>query len=175
MGSVLSDHGITVDLPQGWEGRIMLRQGPQAPTAALREPGSTAGQAAGGLRGWPGEQPNPVVHLANFALPADRGDFGSGAVDLMGFNNLLVVLFEHGSVAVGKALFAKPRPTVLRADHFSPNALQRVLPGQGGFQHFFTENGRAFCLYVVLGSMRNATTLTGMATQTLRATSIARR
>jgi hypothetical protein len=26
------------------------------------------------------------------------------------------------------------------------------MPGQSGLQRFFTHNGRAFCLYVVLGS-----------------------
>jgi hypothetical protein len=30
--------------------------------------------------------------------------------------------------------------------------MQRPLPGQSGAQFFFTEAGRAFCLYVVLGS-----------------------
>jgi hypothetical protein len=46
-----------------------------------------------------------------------------------------------------------PRPA---AGEFGPNALQRRLPGQGGVQRFFTEHGRPFCLYVVLGSMRDA-------------------
>jgi hypothetical protein len=46
-----------------------------------------------------------------------------------------------------------PRPEL--AD-FAPNALQRRLPGQLGVQRFFTSNGRAFCLYVVLGSARFA-------------------
>jgi hypothetical protein len=173
MGSVLSDQGITVDLPEGWEGRIMVRQAPPPSTADLRAPGTTGPVA--GQRGWAGELPRPIAHLANFALPADRGDFGSGAVDLMGFDNLLVVLFEHGPEAVGTALFDQARPAELHADQFDRNALQRAIPGQAGFQHFFTEQRRAFCLYVVLGSQRNATALAALATQTLRATSIAAR
>jgi hypothetical protein len=47
-----------------------------------------------------------------------------------------------------------PRP---RVGDFAPNALQRVLPGLLGGQWFFTEHGRAFCLYVVLGSREHAT------------------
>ncbi len=35
---------------------------------------------------------------------------------------------------------------------FHPNQLQRILPGQAGLQVFFTFQGRAFCLYVVIGS-----------------------
>jgi hypothetical protein len=42
---------------------------------------------------------------------------------------------------------------------FAPNALQRRLPGQLGCQRFFTDRGRPFCLYVVLGSRGQAATL----------------
>ena len=170
MGTVLSDHGITVDLPAGWEGRIMVRQPGAAPPAnALPGPAQRARGATAG------DRPNPVVHLANFALPAERGDFGSGAVDLMGFSNLLVVLFEYGPESVGTALFAGTRPRRLSPAQFRADALQHALPGQAGYQHFFTESGRAFCLYVVLGARRNATQLTHLANQTLAATTIAPR
>ncbi|MEP7019048.1 MAG: hypothetical protein ABI808_00240, partial [Pseudonocardiales bacterium] len=37
--------------------------------------------------------------------------------------------------------------------------LQRRVAGQSGFQHFFTQSGRAFCLYVVLGSHQRAAAL----------------
>jgi hypothetical protein len=45
----------------------------------------------------------------------------------------------------------------VRADDFSPVALQRVLEGQGGVQRFFNQAGRALCLYVVLGSYARRT------------------
>ena len=79
----LSAHGITAELPAGWEGRITRRRRPAAtsPTGASAT-GPTAAARAGAI-GSPDEVPEPVVHLANFALPEDRGDFGSGAVDLM--------------------------------------------------------------------------------------------
>jgi hypothetical protein len=42
---------------------------------------------------------------------------------------------------------------------FSTQALQRVQRGQAGAQRFFTLNGRAFCLYAVVGDQREAATM----------------
>ena len=66
----LSAHGITTELPAGWEGRITRRRRPAAtsPTGAS----STGPAARAGAIGSPDEIPEPVVHLANFALPEDR-------------------------------------------------------------------------------------------------------
>jgi uncharacterized surface protein with fasciclin (FAS1) repeats len=46
-------------------------------------------------------------------------------------------------------------PQSLAADDFSPSVLQRTIRGQAGVQQFFQDSGRAFCLYVVLGSFAN--------------------
>ena len=83
----LSAHGITTELPAGWEGRITRRRR-QAPVGRVRRHRPTAAARAGAI-GSPDEIPEPVVHLANFALPEDRGDFGSGAVDVMGSGHVL--------------------------------------------------------------------------------------
>jgi hypothetical protein len=125
----LARHGLALDLPSGWDGRIYRRAlGAGAPT-------------------------NAVLHAANFALPADRGDYGSGAVEHMGRGHVLVVLIEHDLAAAGAGLFRRQGlPLPLRPADFSPQALQRTLPGQSGVQRFFTWRGRPFCLYVVLGS-----------------------
>ncbi len=125
---VLSHHGLHLVAPPGWSARIYLRD---APAGAVG---------------------HPTLHAATFPLPASRGDFGSGAAALMSVDDALVVLLEYGPASLGTALFAAaglPRP---RAADFSPRALQRTLPGQSGFQRFFTWGGRPFCLYVVLGS-----------------------
>ena len=122
-------HRLAVDTPHGWDARIYRRAQTEA-----------------------GEQNLPIMHAANFALPAIRGDFGSGAVDRMRRDNVLVVLLEFDAPSAKTALFANhgvPRP---RADEFHPAQLQRVLPGQSGGQWFFNTGDRAFCLYVVLGS-----------------------
>ena len=40
----------------------------------------------------------------------------------------------------------------LDPDDFRTNGMQRWIPGQAAYQAFFNEGGRAFCLYIVLGS-----------------------
>jgi hypothetical protein len=58
---------------------------------------------------------------------------------------------------------------------FSPQALQRSLPGQAGCQVFFTEAGRAFCCYAVLGRQAAAARVLPQANATLSATRISPR
>lgn len=159
----LSAYGITTDLPPGWEGRITRRT----------RPVRTGGRSSS--IGTEGEVPAPVVHLANFALPEQRGDFGSGAVDLMGSGDVFITLFEYGPESVGRALFARRGIPVLAPKMFEPSALQRTIRGQAGCQRFFTEAGRPFCAYVVLGRHAEATTLVPAANTTLRATRIGSR
>jgi hypothetical protein len=125
---MLAGFGIALDLPVGWEG------------AVYRRPAAT------------GETTNPVLHAANFALPPRRGDFGLGAVERMGPSDVLVVLFEYDADATRSALFSRQGRPLPQAPDFSPRKLQRTLAGQSGCQYFFSEGGRAFCLYVVLGS-----------------------
>jgi hypothetical protein len=128
-------HGLGADLPEGWEGAIRAEREDE-----LRAAGVVGGRAF------------PIVHLASFALPEDRGDFGSGAVDHMTGDDDFVALLEYGPEEVGTALFSgEGLPRRLDPRRFSPRALQRTLAGQAGFQHFFSQGGRAFCLYVVLG------------------------
>lgn len=124
----LSAHGITVELPPGWEGAIS---------------GGAKSDAGGG---------SPVAHLATTALPPGRGDFGSGAVEDLGPDDAFVALVEYGPDCAGTRLFARQGlPRRLRTRGFNRRALQRTLDGQCGQQVFFTEAGRPFCLYVVLG------------------------
>jgi hypothetical protein len=67
--------------------------------------------------------------------------------------DVFMTLFEYGPESAGTPLFeTEGIPRQLAAREFDRNALQRAMPGQSGLQRFFTHNGRAFCLYVVLGS-----------------------
>ena len=126
--------GIEVGVPSGWDAEIYQRDSDFAPQSG------------------PGAVTRPVVHLGTFPLPPARGDFGSGAVEIMGSDDLLVVLFEYGPDSADTALFSKKGiPRVAAAD-FGPNNMQRPIAGQSGAQYFFNEAGRAFCLYVALGS-----------------------
>lgn len=156
-------HGIRAELPSGWEGRITRRQpGPMTGRRGAATPDGEGHASSDGGTSTTllGEDTAPVLHMGNFALPEDRGDFGSGAVDLMGQGHLLVVLVEYGADSAGTALFAPvssmPR---LTSRMFSPQALQRVQRGQAGAQRFFTLNGRAFCLYAVVGDQREVGTM----------------
>jgi hypothetical protein len=128
----LEAHGLSLDAPIGWEARIERRQ-----TAVA------------------GEVSRPVIHAATFPLPAQRGDYGSGAVELMGQDDVFVAVLEFGEESVGSALFeSRPMPRMIDPERFATNQLQRWIPGQAGQQLFFTDRGRAFCLYIVIGSHR---------------------
>ena len=137
----LNAGGLSISLPKGWEGEIFNR----APTVGDRSLGGPSGET---------EVARNVVHLANFALPRERGDFGSGAVELMSTGAVLVVLFEHGPESADTPLFARSGIPQLSPDEFHPQQMQRTLSGQSGRQIFFNVAGRAFCLYVVLGGHR---------------------
>jgi len=128
--STLRGAGITVELPIGWDGGIAER-------AVLDD---------GAVR-------QSVTHLASFPLPEQRGDYGGGAVSRMGWTDVLIVLLEFERDSVAQPLFALAgMPRAVRPSDFSRDTLQRRIEGQGGAQFFFHEAGRAFCLYVVLGS-----------------------
>lgn len=158
----LAGHGVAVLLPRQWEGRIYQRAVPAAPAAspATASHAAAAGPAYPHPTGWPGERTHPVMHLANFALPASRGDYGTGAVERMGAAHIFIALLEFGSDCLGTALYEPRGLPRVSAGQFNPNGMQRRVAGQAGFQHFFTERNRPFCLYVVLGSHRQAVPLT---------------
>jgi uncharacterized surface protein with fasciclin (FAS1) repeats len=139
-------HGFAVEAPPGWEVRIFRR-----PAA-----GEVAASPADGPPAPRGETTHPVVHCSTVPMPTDIGDFGSSGVDRLGPDDVFVVVFDYGPGSVGQPLFAtKGMPRTLEPSDFDPNMLQRTVLGQAGYQAFFTEAGRACCLYVVLGSYAN--------------------
>lgn len=127
----LEGAGLGVDLPTGWEGEI----------------GSGGGLAPQGVSRRP-----TVAHFANFGLPPDRADFGAEAVAAMRAGDAFVALFEYGPDSVGQVLFGVEGVPHISAGDFDRSALQHGRPGQSGLQRFFTVGGRAFSLYVVVGS-----------------------
>jgi hypothetical protein len=143
----LEGYGIQVDVPDGWEGRIFRHEG--------------------------GE---PTLHVANFALPFEDGDFGAASVASMGAGGVFLALTEFGADLAGRGLFDQPGPPRrLRAADLSPAALQRTIAGRAGVQRFFTISGRAFCLYLVVGaeSKLDAAPLVAQAMHVLRTVDIA--
>jgi hypothetical protein len=125
VSSRLSAHGLHIDLPAGWEGRIYRRHGG-----------------------------DPILHAANYALPPSDGDFGSVATERMPPGGSFLVLSEYRpgqGLEPGKGLFA-PRalPLPLEPRQFHPRTLHVGRAGQAGMQHFFTAGGRPFCIYAVV-------------------------
>lgn len=142
--ATIQAHGITAHLPAGFEGRIFIRP--------------TVGAGAS----------YPVAHFATFPLPDDVGDFGSGAVTLMGPSDIFATLFEYGPESVGTVLFARQgRPISLAPADFRKTVLRRALGGQAGTQWFFTEAGRPFSFYAVLGSQALGPSLVPLVNQLL--------
>jgi len=142
--------GIEVEVPGGWECRI--RQ------AGTNEVAETV---------------LPVVHAATVPLPADRADYGGGVVERLGDGDVFVSLVEFGAEAVGSKLYPVVNSIPLVSQSmFHPFQLQRRISGQAGTQVFFTYAGRAFCLYVVLGSFARRVALAGRANELIRGMSI---
>ena len=145
--------GFDIVVPEGWDVQIMNQVATEA-----------------------GASSHPVVHAANFALPNDRGDFGSGAVDVMTDRHVFVSLLEYHPSEVSKKLFRrKGMPRRLDLDEFEWNRLQRTIPGQSGYQAFFNESGRAFCLYIVLGDHNSRSELIPTAEKLLAGVRLASR
>ncbi len=124
-----SAHGLSVDVPVGWEARI------------VRPPESA-----------------PYLHVASFALTADSGQFGAGATATMGPDGAFAALVEYvvdHRIEPDGGLFASRRwQPRLRMAEFGHDRLQVTRPGHLGAQRFFTVGGRPFCLYAVVSPAR---------------------
>ena len=145
-------HGVGLDIPDGWEGEL-----------------GWAGDAPNGLSLLAASDHRVVAHLANSALPTKRGDYGSGAVELMDSGAIFVSIMEFARSAEAPTLFSgRGVPTSIAGADFSPDQLQRRLPGQGGLQRWFTVGDRRFVLYVVIGSYRRRDLLAPEVSRLLR-------
>ncbi len=123
---ILAAHGLRVELPRGWSGRVFGR----------------AGQIA-------------TLHAGNFPIPLDDdGEFGDRSTSLMPDHAAFVALTEYragGGLEPGHGLFAPRRiPRRLDPTRFTSSGLAHPIRGQAGMQHFFSAAGRPFCLYVVI-------------------------
>ena len=116
-------HGISVDVPSGWEARIFKR-----------------GYGA-------------ILHAGSFPLLASDGDFGAAATGRMRLGDAFVALVEYVDqemIRPATGLYAARRPPVPRLHEFGPMTLQVTRPGQLGWQRFFTEADRTCALYAVI-------------------------
>ena len=134
------DYGLGAGGPRGWHVEVTRRPGAAPPQPGLR---TVAPEQ---------DVTRPVLHACTRPLPVDRGDFGSGAVDLLGPDDIFIALVDYGAEVADQGLFEKQGVPRLAPSQFAPNRLQRPLPGLSASQHFFSAGGRAFCLFTVLGS-----------------------
>jgi hypothetical protein len=116
-------HGISVDVPSGWEARIIKR-------------------GAGA-----------ILHVATFPLLASDGDFGAAATGRMRLGDAFAALVEYVDpemIRPAEGLYEANRPPVPRLHEFGSMTLQVTRPGQLGWQRFFTEADRTCALYAVI-------------------------
>jgi len=148
-------HGITVEVPVGWSTAIVRRP---APVDEASGPDALGPRPPGGLAPEPdpgdvlAERTLPVLRVSTRPLPASVGDFGSGAVENLGAEDVFVALVEYGSDLADTGLFEKQGVPRLAPSQFGPHRMPRDIVGRSASQHFFSVGGRAFCLFTVLGS-----------------------
>lgn len=99
-----------------------------------------------------GSAPTLSAQFSNFPLAPSESDFGADIVETMAPGDALIVLFEYDPASANTALFSHDGVPLLTSRDFTPDHLQHSVPGQSGVQRFFRQNGRGFCLYVVVGS-----------------------
>jgi hypothetical protein len=138
---ILRAHGISAELPPGWEGRIYRR----------RDNGD-------------GGDTRPVLHASTYSLRSetggDGGDFGSTVILMMGPVDVFVAIVEYAEPPTAEIFAGRTGvPAPLHPGDFHPSVMQRLVAGMAGCQLFFNESGRSFCLYAVIGSYADAATL----------------
>ena len=167
----LTRQGLEIELPDGWDARIYRREaevdavtrralhaanfalpsglGDYAVDAAES---MTAGDVLVVLLEFDPDRAGQGL-FRNEGLPTGLGDYAVDAVEQMTTGDVLVVLLEFDPDRAGQGLFRNEGlPTGLGAGDFSPTAMPKAVPGRTAAQWFFSSGGRAFCLYVVLGS-----------------------
>ncbi len=125
----LSSHGIAITVPPGWEGRIFV---PDLEPPAINL---------------------PILHLTDAVLTAERSSYGPELAARAGGTGILVALLEFDHTLADVGLYEPQGLDLpLTRARFHRRALQFPSQVQEGHQRFFSEGGRAFCLYVVLGT-----------------------
>jgi hypothetical protein len=123
----LAAHGISIELPPRWTGRVWHRAGSGA-----------------------------TLHAGDFQLALGDGEFGGASTAAMPAGATFVALTEYlpgAGLQPGRGLFAARRiPGRLDPSAFAANRLAHPRRGQAGYQHFFTAGERPFCLYVVVAA-----------------------
>ena len=147
------NYGLRVDAPHGWQVSVTRRPGAEpAPATPASARSAAAPEHPQALQSAQADVTRAVLHACTRPMPAERGDFGSNVVDLLGPDDVFVALVDYGAEVADHGLFENQGMPRLAPSQFGPNRLQRPLPGMSASQHFFSSGGRAFCLFTVVGS-----------------------
>jgi hypothetical protein len=126
---ILEAHGLRIELPARWSGRVFRRDGG-----------------------------NATLHAGDFPLALTDGEFGDRSTSAMPAVASFIALTEYVSgsgLDPGSGLFASRRiPLPLDPTRFAASRLAHPRPGQAGMQHFFTASGRPMCVYLVIAGGR---------------------
>ena len=126
---IIEAHGIRIELPRGWSGRVFRRSSHTS-----------------------------TLHAGDFQLPLQDGEFGDRSTAAMPAVGSFLALTEYrpgSGLKPGAGLFAPDRIRLpLDPSGFGASRLAHPHPGQVGMQHFFTSARRPFCLYIVLAGPR---------------------
>ena len=124
----------------------------------LDRPGSAAG-AEYRQRAGRATRPHPVLHLANFALPADRAAT-TAPVRSSGWarRHVFIAMLQFGTDCLGTALYA-PAGWPGGGPGLQPERVAATGRRAGRLPALLHRAGRPLCLYVVLGRARRAAAL----------------
>jgi hypothetical protein len=125
--TTLSDHGLTIEVPPGWEARLSV---PDLPAPA---------------------ENRPVLHMADLPLGTRRSSYAVETAAAMPTRTggVVVSLVEFGPELADVGLYAPQGTPRIHRNDLDPRALQFARADQAGVQRFFSIAGRAFSLYVV--------------------------
>jgi hypothetical protein len=126
---ILDAHGVRLELPKGWSGRLFARDG------------------------------LACAHVGDYPIElGDESTFGDASTGRMKPGDSFIALVEYRpgtGLRAGAGLFEPRRPKLpLDPTSFGPRRLAHPRPGQVGTQQFFTASERPFCIYVVLAGDR---------------------
>jgi hypothetical protein len=100
----------------------------------------------------PPAENHPVVRLANFALPLTKDTYAEDVADGLRPGRVVASLAEFSPALADRGLYGPQGVPALGAADLDPRAVQRQATGRAGVQRFFSEQGRAFSLYVIARS-----------------------
>jgi hypothetical protein len=122
MSVSLTGHGISVELPDSWDGRI----------TRSAESGAT-------------------LHAGSYSLPPYDGGWAGAAVRALPSGGSFLALIEQDPAFAGRGAYAPDRlPVSLDLSVFGPGVMPNPRPGCWGFQFPCTVSGRSWVLWIVV-------------------------